>query len=110
MSKILFDENGDIYRATSFQQLSQEDLERELVEAETSVKEVRESIEFSNRLQAKTEEVATPVVEAAPVVEAPAPVEPEAPVVPTVVEEAQPEVAAPIDPATAAAPAPIVLS
>ena len=111
MGKILFDENGDIYRATSFERLSQEDLERELGETQEKMKDIQESIDFSNKLQQKVSETAAPeqVSEPTPVV-VPSP-EPQAEATEGVASEAPKadEPAAPIDPATAPAPAPIVL-
>lgn len=111
MSKLLFDINGDLYRATAYEVVSEEDLERELAEAQSEMDRVNEAKAFSNRLQAAVGNDSAP----APAQEAPQPVPaPEVPAAPVVPEqpaapaEAQPAPA--IDPATAPAPvAPIVL-
>lgn len=86
-SKLLFDINGDLYRATAFEKLNEEDLNRELAEAQEEVSSVQEAIDFSNKLQnpVATPEAPAPAVEepTTPVVETPAPVEQAQPQVPT---------------------------
>ena len=116
MSKLLFDINGDLYRATAYELVSEEDLERELAEAQSEMDRVNEAKAFSNRLQAAVGDGSAP----APAPEAPQPAPaPEVPAAPMVPEQPaapaeQPSQEVPqqaIDPATAPAPvAPIVLN
>lgn len=119
-AKILFDINGDAYRATEFHILSEDELNNELNEAKAEAAKIEQAIAYSNQLQAGTPapaEPTTPVVETpAPAPEVPAepivaiPETPATPEVPAPTPEAQPEQPA-YDPATAPAPvAPIVLS
>ena len=109
MSKILFDENGDLYRATSFERLTQDDLERELAEANDRVKQVKEAIDFSNKLQEPVVETPVEPAPESPMVAAAAEaVQTEAPVVPEVTDSTAVDPA--VAPAPAPAPAPIVLS
>lgn len=126
MSKILFDKNGDLYRVTAYEKLNQEDVDREIAESKERAEELKEAVDFSNKLQTpETTQAETP----APAAETPAPVnipvndttvatpegvqtQPEAPAAPAV-EEPKAEEQAQADPATAPAPvgpAPIVLS
>ena len=115
--KILFDENGDLYRVHDFEKITQADLELELADAKIRVGEVEGAISFSNKLQ-QDEQPAIEEPTPEPVQETPVAAEPivEAPVVNIPLDEVTPEVAqeeAPattIDPATAPAPAPIVLN
>lgn len=125
MSKILFDINGDLYRVTAYEKLNQDDLDREIAETKERAEELKNAVDFSNKLQSpETTQAETP----APAPESPAPapvhipvndttsVTPEglqtpveAPAAPAV-EEPKAEEQTPVDPATAPAPAPIVLS
>lgn len=122
-AKILFDINGDAYRATEFEVLSEDELNRELAEAKAEATKLEDAIAYSNKLQGG---ITTPVADTpapeneTPVVDEPttpvaqeAPVQPEAPSVPDATVSpfpvSQDQVAT--DPATAPAPvAPIVLS
>lgn len=111
-AKILFDINGDAYRATEFHQLSEDELNQELADAQNEANKLQEAIAYSNKIQAgatapQGEEVATPAPEPTPAPQPEVPATPEVPSTP----EVQPEQpAAPIDPATAPAPVqPIVL-
>lgn len=121
MSKILFDKNGDLYRATSYEKVTEDELKQEITEAKERAEEVEAAVNFSNDLQHATAPSKTPQAEtpAAPVAETPAPTP--APEVPTAEVATQPEpttppaepqaeTPTPVDPATAPAPAPIVLN
>lgn len=119
-AKILFDINGDAYRATEFQVLSEDELNRELNEAKAEAEKLEQAIAYSNKLQGNeqpvptpTEDVSlsTPEVPAEPIVNVPeVPTTPEAPAE-NLVPAPAPEVPAVSDPATAPAPvAPIVLN
>lgn len=125
MSKILFDVNGDLYRVTAYEKLNQDDLDREIAETKERAEELKSAVDFSNKLQSpETTQAETPAQ--APEIPAPAPVQipvndstvatpegvqtqPETPETPAV-EEPKAEEQAAADPATAPAPAPIVLT
>ena len=116
MSKILFDAEGKVYRATDYYEVTDEDLNRELEKAQGEVNELTKvlhrndtsaPVEAAN--QVTPESPATPEVPTEPT---PAVAQPEVPAAVTPAPEAQPTTETPvIDPATAPAPvAPIVLN
>ena len=118
-AKILFDINGDAYRATEFQVLSEEELNAELNDAKAEAEKLEQAIAYSNKLQGG--EKPAPAVEPTPAPAPETPAEPivaipEAPATPeapaeNLVPAPTPEVPAVSDPATAPAPvAPIVLN
>lgn len=105
--KILFDINGDVYRATEFHLLSEDTLNGELAEAKKQADKIEEAIAYSNKLQSSAtvpqgEEVTPP---------APEPTLTPTPEVPSTPEVQPEQPVQSFDPATAPAPvAPIVLS
>ena len=103
MSIILRDNDGNLYRATAYELVTADQLADEAAELESKAKELRDYL-------------SAPAPEAQPEAEVEQPAQPEvtAPTVDVAVAEAQQaapeEPQQPVDPATAPAPAPIVLS